>query len=565
MILAPRVGNSYPKTGPQGSARRPAQGRPGALPNRGCVSGIRIPRSVHRDPVVRDADVVVYAALVAMRPDGSLTVTAGLEAIAARACRRERSVGAALERLVAAGIVARRRAWPSKPYTYRLGPVPSSDFDVITHPLMRAIAQGNVSDGAVRSWLTIDKALGYHGRTRDTATELARRRTIAATTLRGHVDELVDLGVLEVELRASQRGWSLVDPAVDFAAAEPELVEMGAPESPLEDESRSSDFCGSGVQISDAPYLSTPEAITPGSSELCSDRLVSENAPRDDDNGRKRPKNGVWSWPTGGAYSRPGVLDALKVLDHLAPHWTRSESGRRFSRWLNGIASSIAAHVAPEDGARAQLSPPAAVTAIVELADGLLEDHGARHILAIRAALDVRAREIRQGLACGSCGLPYGPDVRECPWCVSGALPGPLRAVLEGAGLVAPAWGPEEVQDGALPPLEERLAAYRHLGVPPDEIREGDPEAAAILEAELAPPARRRCGRRMSFGVARPVRFGAAVVAPGAVVPSRRPAAWSRRSVLPPRGAAAPMCFLRSQVIDRCLLELRARPPPRPR
>lgn len=567
MIIAPRVGNSYPKTGPQGSARRPAQGRPGASPNRGCVPGVRVPRQIHLDRALKAADVAVYTALLAMRPDGSRTVTATQEEIAAATGREGRAVGAALHRLMTAGFMKRGRRWPSSPYTYTLAVLPTrGDFDVITHSLMRAMARGEISDGALRSWLVIDQALGNHGRTSDTAGELARRRAIAPSTLRAHVDELVALDALEVGMRASRRGWSLADPAVDFTGAETPR-EMDAPEALEvcpEDAERSPDFRQSGVQIFDGPYLSTPEPSTPASSELCSDRPVGNNAPRDDDNGRKRPKKGGWSWPTGRAYSRPGVLDALKVLDHLAPHWTRSESRRRPSRWLNGIASSIATNVAPEDGAQARLSPPAAVTAIVELADGLLEDHGGRHILAIRAALDVRAREIRQGLACGSCGLPYGPDVRECPWCVSGMLPGPLRAVLEGAGLVAPVWAPEEVPDGALPPLEERLAAYRHLGVPPDEIREGDPEAAAILDAEQAPPSRRRCGHRTALGLDRPLRLRQL----GGAAPARSLVQLARPgpSVPQSRRAGSACCSgLRRHCGHRVPRELRARPPPRRR
>lgn len=518
------------------------------------MPGVRVPRDVHRDPNLRDADVVIYVVLLAMRSDGARTVTAGLEAIAARTGRRERSVGVALERLVIAGHVTRKRSWPSRPYTYRLAPTPSSGFDVVTHPLMRAIASGEVSDGAVRSWLAIDKALGYHGRTRDTAAELAGRRAIGSSTLRAHVDELVALGILEVELRASQRGWSLVDPAVDFAAAEVGsdlalVTEAGVAEGVA---TRSPDSCGSGVQISDAPYMSLPpEYLTPGSSELGSDRPVSDGESSNGNSGRERPKRKGCSWPTGGVFARPGVMDVLELLDELAPQWTRWD----VRRWLGGIAGAVAAVVDAEDGARVKLSPPAAVTAIVELADGMLEDLGGRHVPAVRAALELRARETRQGLACGSCGVPYGWEDRECPWCVDGALMEPLGAVLVRAGLLAARGELVEVEDGALPPLDERLAAYRHLGVPADEIRDGDPEAAAILDAERAPAGGRLCGRRTALGLplprpllelARPARRRASRTG----VRSHR-AVWVRCAPAPGRAG------------DRTPLEHRARPPPR--
>lgn len=537
----------------------------GAARLRGCVRGVRVPRRVHRDRSLRDGDVIVYAALLAMRADGQDRVTATLEAIGERTGRGARTVGAALDRLLTAEYVDRRRSWPSHPYTYRLNVLPEcgESFDVITLPLMGAIAAGTISDGAARTWLAIDQALGWHGRTADTACELARRRGIAISTLRAHVDELVDHDAVEVQLRASHKGWSLLDPAVDFTPAEE--PENATVDGPGEEPVRSPETCGSPAQILDGPYMYLPpKSPTPVPSELCFDRPVGDKLALDDD-GRERPKKRISPWPSGGVFARPGVVDVLEVLDDVAPQWTRA--GAR--RWLGGIAAAIAAVVDPATGRRDRLSAAAAATAIVELGDGILEDLAGRHVPAVRSALAIRAREVRQGLACGSCGLPYGPDVHECPWCVSGALPGPLQAVLGRAGLIPPEHAPLVLDDGALPPLQERLAAYQHLSVPLEQIRATDPEAAAALDAnhthQVGPPPCRTSTRW-------PVDLGAGVLVdvtdrpgcirvrqPGSVGVRRR----HRALCAPPsRTGGASGGRGPGRACSIAPLELRARPPP---
>jgi hypothetical protein len=193
-----------------------------------------------------------------------------------------------------------------------------------------------------------------------------------------------------------------------------------------------------------------PEHLAPDncSSQRSCDRPVPAREPPATPGQRPKPR----IIPRAAAQERDDVTQVLLGVNR----WWRS---REVRRWLPGITTAIAEYL------DAGLPPAAAIRAIDDFVD--LDEHGGRHVPAMRAALRALSADIRLGLACRACGRAHD--------------------VLEGlCGLCRPSEVPDGPEDEQLP-LQTRLEVYRALGMLPEAVRELDPEAAEAFDPE--PPA----------------------------------------------------------------------------
>lgn len=401
-MLAPRAMSSYPfpvNDTPTSDATSTA---PQPLD-----SGVWVPRSL-RDAVTDPARLADLVVLYSWSNDGDVIARqSAIMTALGRPGARPDALGARLRAAEDAGWIVRRRTRRGAGVTrYRLAHRPAPGkvaFDVVPHAMMRALRDGGLGPGELRTWLFLDQALGYQGRTRDAAAEIAARVGVSARTVQRHLTSLVTLGFLEREDTAT--GWVLTRPTSTAVAAAVQVDEAEAEvvDKPLEGCDTDAGSCDTDAgSMYLAPVSLTPE-ISPSSRSArhlgkCATRATT---------GRKRP--------SGGIYQVDGVR---KVADLLAQDRAWRWGARR--KWLNGI---LAKAVAP--ALQRGLTPEAIAMVLTESAAGELDD--AAELLqslipAAQAALSALAIDTRLGQACTDCGrreFEAGAEMRDglCPWC----------------------------------------------------------------------------------------------------------------------------------------------------
>lgn len=452
---------------------------------------------------MRPLEVAVYALLWARNVDGRVRVSQ--TSLAAQLGRHGRpdAIARALSSLESAGVIARRRSTRSHASTIRVlvRPEAGERYDVIPHTLLEALAAGQVSVSAMRSWLHLDQALGRQGWTSDTAAELAAAAGCSSATIRAHLQALAGLDEAPVVItRVGEKSrWMLSRPHDQLSRGDeaPSCVEgRDAPHAETaragEDADRDVDeWTAAGVAAtcdprwgrsksawSDAqkvrgPVVLSPEDLTPENppSTLCVDRLVSDS-PGSTTDGRKRPKvrsssAGDERKRTGRRWWSPQVEQVLAVVDR-----------RWLGRWVNGAAAAI--DQALENG----LAPQAACTAWLLHGSAAIDQAGGRQVPAVRTALQIVAVDIRHGLACRECGEPLEAPGAACQAC----QPAPKSSLGLDAG--------EELEDGD----HIRGRAMLSLGFDLDQIRELDPDAYQALARHDATASLACAGKRSRSG-----------------------------------------------------------------
>lgn len=401
-MLAPRVMSSYPNTGIDTPTFDLVSTTPQPLD-----SGVWVPRSL-RDAITDPARLADLVVLYSWSNDGDVIARqSAIMTALGRPGARPDALGARLRAAEDAGWIVRRRTRRGAGVTrYRLAHRPSPGkvaFDVVPHAMMRALRDGGIGSGELRTWLFLDQALGYRGWTRDSAAEIAARVGISPRTVQRHLATLVALGFLEREDTTS--GWVLTRPASTASTAANVVVETETEvvEEPLEECDTDAGWCDTDAgSMYLAPDSLTPE-ISPSSRSA---RHLGESAPRAT-SGRKRPNGGIYQ-----------VVGVGEVADLLAQDRTWKWGARR--KWLNGI---LAKAVAP--ALQRGLSPEAIALALTETAAGDLDD--AAELLqslipAAQAALTALTIDTRLGQACQDCGRrseDAGGEFRDrlCPWC----------------------------------------------------------------------------------------------------------------------------------------------------
>ena len=400
-MLAPRAMSSYPNVGTDTPTFDPTSTAPQPLD-----SGVWVPRTV-RDSVIDPARLADLVVLYSWSNDGDVIARqSAIMTALGRPDARPDALAARLRAAEDAGWVVRRRTRRGAGVTrYRLAHRPSPGkvaFDVVPHAMMRALRDGGLGPGELRTWLFLDQALGYQGRTRDSAAEIAARVGVSPRTVQRHLTTLVALGFLErVD---TSNGWVLTRPTsvsavVDRAAETPREVV----DEPLQECDTDAGWCDTNAG---SMYL-TPGSLTPEISPSSrSARHLGESA-RHATSGRERP--------SGGIYQVDGVSE---VADLLAQDRAWRWGARR--KWLNGI---LAKAIAP--ALQRGLTPQAIALALTETAAGDLDD--AAELLqslipAAQAALSALAIDTRLGQACQDCGRrgeDAGGELRDrlCPWC----------------------------------------------------------------------------------------------------------------------------------------------------
>lgn len=448
---------------------RPARGRAEASPAAGgCRPGVRVPRRVREDPGLRDVDVAVYTVLLGRCRDGSGRVTIGQRELMARLGRgrgaRPDAVAEAAAALEAAGYLgaARRHTWSPYTYTLLVRPGPRGErFDVVPYEVLDALRTAVVTPGALRTWLHLDQFLGDRGWTARGPDTLADGRGVSVATARRHLDQLHRVGtVLEISTRA-RGGWLLSRPSP--TAPPTEHDERGRTSQTTVDaetggRSAVDNFAGSPLTISRGhrgglAHEHLAHENNCSSSQRCCDRPGHDVREAATDG--LRPKKAPGGDLPGGVFAQAGVAEAVR---RLGPEWTTG--GAR--RWLPGVSATIATHLEHE------MTPAAAAAALTEFGQACLEQTGGRHVLAARAALRLKALDLRHGLACPHCGAALAGPGDPCERCHlhEGDADGPASADPDEAGLVA-----------------QRVAIYREWGTSADQLDATDPAAASALRA----------------------------------------------------------------------------------
>ncbi len=477
MRVAPRGGFAYPETPEISMNQTPSDLGKRALPPgvgdtpRTAARGVRVPRRV-RDAPLPALALAQYALVARCSNNGIARVgQAALMTALGRPGRRPDCLTRATAALVKLGILATSRPFPKAKLEYRLRVTATARsqerFDVVPYELLDALRAGECSPTVLRTWLHLDQALGWAGRTRDACAEIAARIGISADSVWNHVRLLAQLGFVTVH--GTRREWLLLrgrpTPKERPAAAGPGPINdpagiTGSAPSGTAEAGVAGENTGSTGEEMRAQTLTPASPLppeTPSFARSASRHLSTALRAT----GRTRPKKGRGQ-PRSGAIAR---ADVKAVLSQLDPQWTHWEA----RRWRNGLAGVVATHL--DDGVPEQVL----VRAITDYAD--LDATGGRHIPAARAAITIVIREIRRGLACRDCGYGDLHELHEglCIHCHT-------RPKQHNAdpGLADPA--------ACLEPddLQIRATIYRGLGIPLEEIALTDPATHALMTTSAA-------------------------------------------------------------------------------
>jgi hypothetical protein len=442
LTIAPGVVAAYPETAGDTPL---VPSRAGAL--RPPDVGVYVPRVV-RDGVSASA-VAVYAVLLSRLRTGAVVRARHDDVMAAlgRGGARPDAVARAVAELVDAGFVTAHRPVVDGPTQFRLEVLAGHQqrWDVAPLLVMDAMRAGHLGPAALVTWLHLDQRLGRRGWTTDAPEVIAAGGGRHARTVRRHVQVLAQLGALSV--KSGGHRWLLTRPTPPMPAV-----------------AASDKNAGSAVTKMRTPIgRKAPEHTPPedSPSQLCCVRPGSELA--GSATAGLRPKTNRPSAPRARVQDRPDVVRVL--LD--AGRWCRSRDARR---WLPGITTAIAERL--DQG----MTPAVAARALAEFVD--VEHHGGRHVPAVRAALRALAADIRHGLACRTCGAAEGSRRLQEGLC--GACQAP-------EGPSDPEGPAETVTEGHedLLPITQRLALYRGLQMPLEQVAAIDSEAATVLRGEL--------------------------------------------------------------------------------
>lgn len=478
MRVAPRGGFAYPETPEISMNQTPYDLGKRALPRgvgdppRTAARGVRVPRRV-RDAPLPALALAQYALVARCSNDGLARVgQAALMTALGRPGRRPDCLTRATAALVKLGILETSRPFPKAKLEYRLRVTATASsperFDVVPYELLDALRAGQCSPTVLRTWLHLDQALGWAGRTRDACAQIATRIGISADSVWHHVSLLAQLGF--VTIHGTRRQWLLLRgrraPQQEPTAAVSGLVDdqdtvTGEAPHATQAAGAPGENAGSTSEKMRAQTLTPASPLTPDTPSFArsASRHLSNALERA--TGRKRPKKSEGR-PRSGAIARPDVQDVLGRLD---PKWTRWEAGR----WRNGLAGVVAKHL------DAGIPDQVLIRAINDYAD--LDATGGRHIPAARTAITIVLREIHRGLACRECGNGDLHELHQglCIHCQTHDDQPSLDPAHAG-----PAASQE--QDD----LQIRATIYRGLGIPLEEIALTDPATYALMTTSAA-------------------------------------------------------------------------------
>jgi len=442
VTIAPGVVVAYPDTAgdtPMVPSRAGVLGPPDI--------GVYVPRVV-RDGVSASA-VAVYAVLLSRLRTGVVVRARHDDVMAAlgRGGARPDAVARAVGELNDAGFVTVRRPVVDGPSVFRLEVLAGGDqrWDVAPPLVMDAMRAGRLGPAALVTWLHLDQRLGRRGWTTDAPEVIAAAGGRHPRTVRRHVEVLGQIGAVSV--KSGGERWLLSRPTP--------IIEAGA----ASDKNAGSAVTKMRTPIGNQAPEHTPPEDSP--SQLCCARPGSELA--GSATAGLRPKANRPSVPRAHVQDRPDVVGVLLA----AGRWCRSRDVRR---WLPGITTAIAEHL------DAGMPPRVAARALAEFVD--LEHHEGRHVPAVRAALRALAGDVRHGLACRACGAPGGS------WGLLEGLCGACQAPQGLSDLQEPTEGVTEGHEDLLP-IAQRLALYRGLQMPLEQVAAIDSEAATVLRGEL--------------------------------------------------------------------------------
>lgn len=398
--------------------------------------GVQVPRTI-RDSAVTHTAVAVYAVLSGRARDGQVTITlAGIMAALGRPGRATDSAARAVDELAERGWIrySQRRHDTARTYRVRSALDLGGRYDVVPRTLLTNLEAGKCSAALLRFWCHLDQALGRAGWTADSAHDLGRRFGIGERAARRYTAALTQLGLLVCTITRASR-----------LLARRTATPTDRPHSQIHDDLHRGEVKpASGVKSDlthkDIPPETRPPENFPSSAPRAEPHLTLERVRA----AAERPKK---------TRSRSGVThrpDVAALLDRLPGEWTRGSA----RRWRGGLGTLVAARL--DHG----LGPEAITWALREVL--ACEDLEGRHLPLARQALTTLAADVRHGLACPGCG-------RDDRW---------RRGVCARCG-------DDSVDDGHdKPPLRERIAFYRHLGISPDELAVTDPEAAAAITSQ---------------------------------------------------------------------------------
>lgn len=477
MRVAPRGGFAYPETPEILIDETPSElGKCVLLREeddtpRMAARGVRVPRRV-RDAPLPALALAQYTLVARYSNDGVARVgQAALMTALGRPGRRPDCLTRATAALVKLGILATSRPFPKAKLEYRLRVTATASsperFDVVPYELLDALRARQCSPTVLRTWLHLDQALGWAGRTRDACAQIATRIGISADSVWHHVSLLAQLGF--VTIHGTRRQWLLLR-----GRRAPQQEPTAAVSGLVDDQDTVTGDAPHATQAAGAPGENAgsigekmrAQTLTPASPLTPDTPSFARSASRHLSTalrvtGRTRPKKGRGQ-PRSGAIAR---ADVQAVLSQLDPQWTHWEA----RRWRNGLAGVVATHL--DDGVPEQVL----VRAITDYAD--LDATGGRHIPAARTAITIVIREIRRGLACRDCG---NGDLHElhkglCLHCHT--RPKQHNA---NPGLADPA-ARHQPDD-----LQIRATIYRGLGIPLEEIALTDPATHALMTTSAA-------------------------------------------------------------------------------
>lgn len=427
-------------------------------PSRGGM--VRVPRVVTAACVGSPTMLALAAVLYDLQSGRTGVVRVGQSKIMRRLGRPGRDatvVRRHVKALRQAGLLDVRRVGLGR-YRYQLRVLPGGDerWDEIPHPMMDALADGEVTPALLPVWIGYHRATGSGGSTNDTDSALAERYDLglSARSVRRHRERLTALGYLRTRrcadgslmiYRASLLGGPV---AKNAASGWPKMPPLGgaslAPERELAPENPST-----SALADDRPVLMAHDGD--GADAQTNDDLPEPTTtPREPAKPRSMPKRGgtrrFWG---GGASDDPVVA---RVLGGLPEQW-RTGWHRPYTRPI-AVAIREAITERPEDPEHLALAPDAARYAMRHLTDP--ERHRDRTVPAAKEALRLLASLTRAGLACRDCGHDDRPMSHGlCMECTA------LDTTHDPASL-------------ALIPIEERRAVYASLGLDPDDA--GTPE-----------------------------------------------------------------------------------------
>lgn len=463
---------------------------------------VRVPLAAAAALAGQVTALTVLAVLYDLQSGTSGVVTADQDRLMERLGRRGRAphaVRRAVDQLRDAGLVRAERLDRGRGrYRYVLTMLAGQGqrWAEVPRPVLDAIAEGLLPPATLAVWLDLDRALGRHGRTSDTDDQIGERIGRSGHTVARYVRLLARLGYVRSRTRAD--GGRMLH-RVDLLSAGP--VPHDARALTRGPASKNGGSARAKMMGPWAPSLAPEKDLAPenpSSSGLPDDRHLGDASASDDAHAKKgddpqtepsstprRPQSGAQRSSEHGVASGPGEAPrrlsgparaAERVVGGGA---TRDERVRyvlagidpyyrtgAHRRWTRGVARAVLAAL-EGTSSRPALTPQACRWALAHLFDP--EAHGERTVPAARAALALLAAETRNGLACRDCGRDDEPiEGRLCPPCT------PEHT------------SPEHPTEADLPPLPERLAAYRALGVPADTLNHSDPTAAVALRRAYA-------------------------------------------------------------------------------